>query len=173
MKIVLLGYMGSGKSTVGKKLADLLEYPFMDLDSQIEVATGKSISDIFSENGEIYFRRKESECLKVSMEKRQDLVLATGGGTPCYGANLSYVQGLEDVITIYLKVALPELTDRLFKERDSRPLIGHLNSKELLNDFIRKHLFERAFYYNQASMVIDTDGLAPKNVAEKIVASLF
>ncbi|QNJ96635.1 shikimate kinase [Constantimarinum furrinae] len=173
MKIVLLGYMGSGKSVVGEQLATTLNYSFLDLDNEIEKNAGMPISNLFSEKGEIWFRRKENEILKEIIQQDPKLVLATGGGTPCYGDSSSFIQLEKDVISIYLKTSLDELTHRLFSETTHRPLIAHLESKEALKDFIRKHLFERAHYYNQADLVIETDGKPVNAIVEIIVARLF
>ncbi len=173
MKVILLGYMGSGKSSVGKSLALKLNFPFKDLDSEIERAEGKAIAEIFSQKGEIYFRKKENSILKNLLSEKRNLVLATGGGTPCYGDAMDVMVGNEDVITIYLKNSIATLADRLGSETEKRPLISHLTSKEALSEFIGKHLFERAYYYNQASMVLETDGLSIEEVVQKIVQKLF
>ncbi|WP_026450768.1 shikimate kinase [Aequorivita capsosiphonis] len=172
MKIVLIGYMGSGKSTVGKKLAEVLGIPFMDLDTEIEKQTNTSISEIFSKKGEIYFRRIESEVLKKLLSQSESYVLATGGGTPCYGDNMAFMTKA-DLMTIYLKTPLDVLTSRLFLEKESRPLLAHLKTRDDLNDFLRKHLFERVYYYNQSKYVVET---IPENIeetVEKIVLKLF
>jgi len=173
MKIVLLGYMGSGKSTIGKLIAETLGYTFKDLDAYIEKKEEMRIPDIFSEKGEIYFRKKETAYLKAILKENNNIVIATGGGTPCYGDNIETLLDSEDVLTVYLKASIAILTDRLFEELKQRPLIAHLETKPLLNDFIRKHLFERAFYYNKAKIVQDTDFDTPKKITEKLVAKLL
>ena len=92
MKITLLGYMGSGKSTVGKELAHALHIPFKDLDDYIIEKEGMSIKEIFQEKGEIYFRLQESRYLKELLHAKEDLVLALGGGTPCYADNMNAIK---------------------------------------------------------------------------------
>jgi shikimate kinase len=92
MNIVLLGYMGCGKTTIGKILSKITGKKFIDLDSYIESKTNLSISDLFSLKGEIYFRKLESDCLKVIMAKHDNIVLSLGGGTPCYSNNLTLIQ---------------------------------------------------------------------------------
>jgi shikimate kinase len=170
-KILLIGYMGSGKSTVGKLLSQKVSLPFVDLDQMIEKTTGLSISQLFEKKGEIYFRNKEKEVLFDLLNSLDSMVIASGGGTPCYGDTMEKLQAFPNVSTVYLNVALDVLVDRLYKERKDRPLIAHIDDTELLKDFVRKHLFERAYYYNQADHVIDA---ANKNKSvEKIVASLF
>lgn len=173
MKIVLIGYMGSGKSTIGEKLAEVLRIPFMDLDSEIEKQEKSSISTIFSSKGEIYFRKVENRVLKEILLKEERFVLATGGGTPCYGDAMSFLAAQDDVTSIYLKTPLDVLTMRLFSEKEKRPLLSHLQTEEELNDFIRKHLFERAYYYNQADLLIQ-NGMEDIDIAiETIVSKLF
>jgi len=173
MKLVLLGYMGSGKSSVGKSLSETLQYPFIDLDDYIETSEGMAISQLFQEKGEIYFRRNEATALTKIISEENKIVLATGGGTPCYGTIMADLLADESVVTIYLKNSLETLTERLFVEKSERPLIAHLETETLLNDFIRKHLFERAYYYNQASIVLPCDGLSPEEIVEKLILKLF
>lgn len=173
MKIVLLGYMGSGKSSVGKKLAKVMGIPFKDMDDEIEKQEGISISKIFSEKGEIYFRKVESEVLQSILIKPDGFVLATGGGTPCYGDSMNLILEQEDVISVYLKTPLDVLTTRLFSQKENRPLVAHLKTEEELNEFIRKHLFERAYFYNQAGLIIKNDEESVNDTVEKIILKLF
>ncbi len=164
--------MGSGKSSVGRNLAASLNLPFIDLDLEIEKEEGTSVSNIFSEKGEIYFRKKENTVLKDQFLNLDNFVLATGGGTPCYGDVLPFMLSQEDTTVIYLKASLEVLTARLFKEKEQRPLVAHLKSKEAINDFIRKHLFERAFYYNQASIIVNNDFEAISETVKEIKLKL-
>ena len=173
MQLVLLGYMGSGKSSVGRLLSKSLQFGFKDLDSCIETAEGITISEIFENKGEIYFRKKEAIVLNKVLSEKNKLVLSTGGGTPCYGTIMHDLLARENVITIYLKNSLETLTHRLFEERNERPLIAYLETKELLKDFIRKHLFERSFYYNQAALILKCDGLSQEEIVEKLILKLF
>lgn len=165
--------MGSGKSSVAVLLAKALGYRKADLDLEIESVEKTSISELFQTKGEIYFRRKEAAVLNFLLSEENKIVIATGGGTPCYGNVMEDLLEDEEVVTIYLKNGLETLTDRLFSEKDSRPLIAHLKDRSSLNDFIRKHLFERTYYYSRARMAIDCDGLSPKEVVEKILLRLF
>src|SRR5690606_13294574 len=173
MKIVLIGYMASGKSFVGKKLAAVLGIPFKDLDAEIENQEGKSIPKIFSEKGEIYFRKVENEALKQIISKAEDFVLATGGGTHCYGNSMDLILSQKDVLSIYLKTPLDVLVARLLSEKENRPVVAHLDTEEKLNDFIRKHLFERSYYYNQAALIIDNGNESVNDTVEKIILKLF
>ena len=173
MIVVLMGYMGSGKSTVGKELATVLNYNFLDLDDYIIDKEKASVFDIFKTNGEIYFRKKETEYLKELIESSQNLVLALGGGTPCYGNNIDLLTHNVNIELFYLKLSIPLLTKRLFEERQKRPLISHLNSEDKLMEFIGKHLFERVQYYNQAEYTIDTDNKSKQDVIEAILTRLI
>ncbi|MFT5436339.1 MAG: shikimate kinase [Ulvibacter sp.] len=173
MKLVVIGYMGSGKSTVGIELATALGYKFIDLDSHIEFLEDKPISKIFKEKGEIYFRKLENQILKDLVSSENNAIISTGGGTPCYGNTMEFLSSQEATVTIYLKSSLTVLADRLFMERVNRPLIAHIDDKVTLIDFIRKHLFERSFYYNQAKLSIDTENASVGEIVEKIVSNLF
>ncbi len=165
--------MGSGKSTIGKELATLLKYNFLDLDDYISEKENATISDIFKDKGEIYFRKKETEYLKEIIDSYNDIVLALGGGTPCYGNNLKILNDDKKVVTIYLKLSIPLLAKRLYSERDNRPLISHLSSEEELLEFIGKHIFERTQYYNQAQHIITTDHQTKKDILEAILLELI
>lgn len=157
MKIILVGYMASGKTTVGQLLSERFDLPFLDLDQEISKKQGMSVAEIFQRKGEIAFRKMEMKVLEELMSENRSYVLSLGGGTPCYGNNLDVLKQTPDVRMVYLKASLETLTARLMKERMSRPLISHLESKDLLEDFVRKHLFERAYYYNQSEIIVDAN----------------
>lgn len=171
--IVLLGYMGSGKSLIGKKLARIINQPYLDLDQLIEEAEGITVSQIFSQKGEIAFRKSEAKVLQTTLDDHTQGVLALGGGTPCYAGNMDRILKAEGVVSIYLKANLEVLVERLWSERQQRPLIAHTTDRESLKDFIRKHLFDRSPYYMQANLRIDTSRQSPDEVVAKIVAELF
>ncbi|MDC7999188.1 shikimate kinase [Gilvibacter sediminis] len=171
--IVLLGYMGSGKSLIGKKLAEVLQWPYCDLDVLIEQEAGQSIPEFFKEKGEIKFRILESQVLQQQLADPKNQVLALGGGTPCYAGNMDKLLAAKGVQTIYLKTQLDTLLQRLWPERAQRPLIAHLENKDDLKDFVRKHLFDRSPYYMQAEHRIDTSEQSAEEVVKAIVAQLF
>ena len=173
MKLILLGYMGCGKSSVGFELATKLGYKFIDLDKEIELLEGLSISELFKMKGEIYFRKIENLILKSIIDSEENIVISTGGGTPCYADTMEYLSNCDSCISIFLKTSLQILSDRLFVEKQDRPLISHIEDKLTLTDFIRKHLFERSFYYNQAKFIVDTKEASVEGIVEKIVAKLF
>ncbi|WP_149275351.1 shikimate kinase [Pareuzebyella sediminis] len=166
MKIVLLGYMGSGKTTVGKEVAKRMELAFLDLDAYIESSEKMSIPEIFNQKGELYFRKKEHQYLQEVLREEDNIILSTGGGTPCYVHNLDTIYEHTDTV-VYVKVSIEELVRRLAKEKAERPLIRQIADTDL-PEFIRKHLFERAFYYNQARYVVVADGKSPQIIAEEI-----
>lgn len=167
MKIFLLGYMASGKSTIAKKTAKSLELKSIDLDEYIAENEGDSINDIFNTKGEIYFRNKEEYYLKELAESEKGFVLALGGGTPCYANNINLI--IQNGISIYLKASVQTLNDRLVLERSQRPLISEL-SDEKLKEFIAKHLFERAPFYEKSQHTIVIDGKTSNEITAEILA---
>jgi len=172
MNIVLLGYMGSGKSTIGQILARKLNYNFIDFDDFLQEREKMTIKEIFNVKGEIYFRKLENKYLKEVLEIQPASVISLGGGTPCYGDNMEIIKDSGHA-TVYIKVAVEELTARLWKARAARPLLAHQDTPEKMDEFVRKHLFERSFYYNQASVKVLVDGRSALKVAHEIKARLF
>lgn len=171
MKIILVGYMGSGKSTIGKNLSTFVRIPFYDLDKIIEEKEKKSIKSIFKDKGEIYFRKIESQIFNDFISENDNFVLALGGGTPCYANNHLALQN-EDVTSFYLKANVETLTERLHSEKEHRPLISSLN-KEELNDYVRKHLFDRSHYYLQSKNIITIENKSIEEIKNEILAILF
>lgn len=173
MNIILLGYMGCGKSSIAKALAGKLKMNSIDLDDYIENQENKTITQIFTDHGEIYFRKRENHYLKQLLETHTNHIISLGGGTPCFAGNMELLKDNDQSKSIYLKTSLDELVDRLFIEKEKRPLIAHITSKENLKDFIRKHLFERSFYYNQAASIVSTDKKTVNEIAQEIESTLF
>ncbi len=163
--------MASGKSTVGQLLATQLKIPFIDLDDFIEAKEQLTIPEIFSQKGEIFFRRKEIECLKEILLKNNSVVLAVGGGTPCYGKNMDIIN--KDSISIFLNRSLDNTYSILSKpeHKNNRPLISDISITDL-KEFIAKHLFERLPFYDRAKLTINVDDKAPKRVVKDIVAMI-
>lgn len=172
MTLILVGYMGSGKSSVGLKLSKILNYNFIDFDSYIEKQVGMRVGEIFKTKGEVFFRKQEHVYLKDVVNKTNS-VIALGGGTPCYGTNLEIIKQGKFSKLIYLKASIPNLVERVFHEKSSRPMISHLNTKDELQEFIGKHLFERAPMYEQADITIKTDALPVHKVVEAILLQLY
>ena len=170
MKIVLLGYMASGKSTVGKKLSKLLDINFIDLDDYIIEKEKSTIKSIFKDKGEIYFRKIESFYLKEILNKNENFILSLGGGTPCYANNMQEINK-NNITSIYLQGSINTLVARLIKKKSKRPLIATLDDNKI-PEFVAKHLFERRFFYEQASKVIKIDSKSKKEVALELFDSL-
>lgn len=168
MIVVLLGYMGVGKTSVGKSLAAILDQKFVDLDSYITQKEQVEITELFRTKGEIYFRSLESKSLREIIQTKDDIVLALGGGTPCYADNMELLKNTKKVHTFYLKLSIFNLVERLFDKKKERPLIAHIQNKEQLTEYIGKHLFERSNYYSQADHVIDCNQKSIEEIALSI-----
>jgi shikimate kinase len=147
--IILVGMMSSGKTTLGKKLARLLNYKFVDLDKVIELDQGTDIPTLFSQKGEAYFRTIESKMLK-SLTANSRLVIATGGGAPCFFDNFEYIKILG--ISIFLDVPAADLAQRIKNHgKDDRPILSGALSIE---DELRKKIEERRHFYEQADISV-------------------
>ncbi|MEM7574591.1 MAG: shikimate kinase [Bacteroidota bacterium] len=156
MHIFLIGFMGSGKSYVGKRLANALQRPFSDLDDRIESGTGKTISAIFANEGELAFREQEAEYLR-KYKNNTPAIIACGGGTPCYHGNIDWMN--QEGLTIFLDPSLDLLETRLRPETAHRPLLAQQTD---LRRFLKTKLMERRPAYEKAQirMVVgnpDTD----------------
>ncbi|MGY3053458.1 shikimate kinase [Pedobacter sp. UYEF25] len=150
MKVFLIGFMGCGKSTKAKQLAQKLNCPVIDLDSEIEKRSGKSVADYFDEFGEAKFRQFETETLK-DFPYPDRCVVATGGGLPCFFDNIDWMRA--NGKTVYLEMKPAQLVSRL-QNRDKRPLIKNMNDEELLI-FIEGKLQERNKFYRRAEVIVD------------------
>jgi shikimate kinase len=162
--IFLIGFMGSGKTTMGRKLALRLGYAFMDLDHIVEAQEGMTIAEYFSMQGEDAFRKLESEVLKQT-NYPENAVVSTGGGLPCFFDNIQWMNTHGK--TIYIKLAPKTLADRLKNEKNERPVLDGKRGEDLVT-FIEQKLAEREQFYNQAAII--TDGLSL--TAEKVEAIL-
>lgn len=147
-------------------------YHFIDLDSLIAERESMSIPEIFDIKGEIYFRKKETEYLREQLQKDQEIIMALGGGTPCYGHNLDLIKE-SGIPTVYLRASVTTLFQRLQKEKQYRPMISHLNTDQDLMEFIGKHLFERQNYYNKADHIIDVNQKTASEVVSDLQQLLF
>ncbi|MDP4267400.1 MAG: shikimate kinase [Bacteroidota bacterium] len=162
MKIFLIGFMGSGKSTIGKRLAKLLDYSFVDMDLQIEKVMGKPVISIFSEDGEDFFRKTESEVLN-DLIKGDNIVIATGGGCPCHSDNMKLIN--QNGISIYFKMAPESLFQRLINARRERPLISSLSQDQLLV-YIKNTLNEREEYYLKSNFIVKGESLRAETLLD-------
>jgi shikimate kinase len=150
MRVILIGYMGSGKSSLGKRVARALGIPFIDSDAEISRITGKSTSEIFEQEGENHFRTLEKKLIQ-SLDPTESFVLATGGGLPCFNNLMAELNNLGT--TIYLKHSPQNLAKRLSVSKTNRPLIlNHIAAGTLL-EFIQDHLISREMIYNQAHLI--------------------
>jgi len=148
MCIYLIGFMGSGKTTLGQALAKEMGWSFLDLDDRIEELAGKSIPSIFREESEKAFRILEQQALHSTGEL-SNAVIATGGGTPCHFDNFDWIK--THGISVYLKASPTLLTQRLMAQQKHRPLLDNLSEEEL-SAYIHKMLEQRARYYQQADI---------------------
>jgi shikimate kinase len=146
--IVLIGFMGSGKTTVGKMLADVLHMEFLDMDSYIEKQQNCTIKEIFADRGEAYFRELESKTLSDILSKSKKMVVSTGGGAPCHFNGMDKIKS--ESLSVYLKVGRQRLVDRL-KEDTQRPLLQNKTDKELLT-FVKTTLGKRENDYLRADI---------------------
>lgn len=154
-KIVLLGYMGCGKSTIAQNLSKITQIPFLDLDICIEKRANLSIKEIFEQHGEIYFRKLEHEMFLELLQSSKNAIIGLGGGTPCYANNHLLLQR-DDIVSVYLKASIDTLYNRLVHNKSKRPLIANMDEDEM-KEFIAKHLFDRSFYYNHAQHKVAVD----------------
>nr|WP_285903423.1 shikimate kinase [Arenibacter sp. H213] len=166
----MIGYMGSGKSTIGKLLAKELKCRFLDLDDVLENNLGTSISELFKTKGEVFFRNKEHHFLNELLTEDSNFILSTGGGTPCYSGNMDSMLQYADAV-FYLKVSIPGLIERLIPEKEHRPLIKDIANEDL-PEFIGKHLFERNNFYLKANHIVECDNKSPQHIADEIIGLL-
>jgi shikimate kinase len=156
-RIFLIGFMGSGKSTLGLKLARQIAYKFIDMDQLIEETAGMTIPEIFSELGEEVFRKWEHDIL-MEVSQRDKVVISTGGGAPCHSDMIRIMNDFGT--TVYIQLSPEALAKRLQQSKTERPLIKGKSEHESL-DFIQKKLEERESYYKQATLTVNGINLQP------------
>jgi shikimate kinase len=167
LHIVLIGFMGSGKSTIGLLLAKHLKMPFIDLDQIIEGQEKMKIFEIFAIKGEAYFRKIENELLKDLLNSDQPVVISTGGGAPCHLDGMESIQ--KDSISFYLKVGKKRLLTRIFND-STRPLVA-TKTKSQLMEFIEVSLRERENIYKKANHILHAYD-HPKKIMGRILKYL-
>lgn len=151
--VILIGFMGSGKSTIGKKLAEELGVSFVDSDTSIEAKEGCSVSEIFEQKGEDYFREKEREFI-AGLDGMQPSVVSVGGGMPCFFDNMEQLKMKGKVF--YLNVSVMTLVKRVMAERATRPLLASLSDQEV-SAFVFDKLIERTTFYRKAHHIIPNE----------------
>lgn len=150
MRIFLIGFMGSGKSYTGKRLATALGYDFYDLDALIEAQEGCKIAAIFEEKGEARFRKLEQQTLHRTADW-EDVVISCGGGTPCFFDNMEWMNARG--VTIWLDPAVETMLSRLLRKPHKRPLLAGLDTEAQWMEFIERKLEERRPFYSRAQIV--------------------
>ena len=163
-KIILVGYMGSGKTLLGKSIAETLGIRLINLDSEIERQTGMSVGQLFEQFGENHFRNLEKEYLS-SFDVQESFVLATGGGTPCYNNQMEVLKALGT--TIYLQCSNETLFSRLKHERDHRPLIAGLSDEEL-RESIDVRMKQREAIYQLAQFTISEEDQHAETIINRL-----
>ena len=171
MQVFLIGFMGAGKSSVGKRLAARLELPFIDMDHAIEKQEGKSISELFENNGETHFRNLEREW--INGLNTESAVVSLGGGTPCQDEIMDLLN--KKGLTVYVKASIGILVSRLGNAKSKRPLIDEIkDDSEKLTSFVDSLLSEREVHYNRAKLIFDGSDVNAENLeklAEQILSS--
>ncbi len=162
MRFFLVGFMGCGKTYLSKQWGEAFGLKHFDLDEEIEKREGKLITDIFEEKGEAYFRKLEKRTLQTYLHL-DNMILATGGGTPCFLNNMKLLN--QSGVTIYLKSSPAELAARLKKEKQTRPLIANV-ADEVLEEFIAGKLKYREEYYNESMYHLFTRYIANENFSK-------
>jgi|KBSMisStandDraft_5_1062788.scaffolds.fasta_scaffold618461_3 shikimate kinase len=162
LRLFLIGMMGTGKSYWAQRIAASKNIDWMDLDAQIEKEALMTIKEIFETQGEIYFRNKEKEALH-QLTSFKNIVIATGGGTPCFHDNMKWMN--KHGITIWIDEPIEVLAERLKKEKAHRPLIKDLNDEELLH-FLSIKLSERSIFYSQCQHHLQAGTISAHSFAE-------
>jgi shikimate kinase len=163
MLIFLTGFMGAGKTTAGKKLASLLSYDFVDLDSRIEKETGLTVVELF-QSGEFKFREVEALVLR-NCAGLDNAVISCGGGTPCFHENLAWMK--EHGITIYIQLTAGALFHRLAASKQNRPLLAGKTDVELM-EYISETIKEREYFYRQCHYTVKGENLDVNEMLKEI-----
>ena len=163
MLVFLIGFMGCGKTTLGKSVAKKLNWQFIDLDHYIENLKESSIDKIFQTEGEEQFRKYEHEALLDIIETSHNIIISTGGGTPCYYNNIDIMN--KHGLTIYLETKVGVLQNKLTFSKRERPLLKNMNNKEL-TDYINKKLSEREPIYKKAKYILDAKSIRIDSIIE-------
>ncbi len=167
-RVFLVGYMGVGKTTIGKLLSRELDVEFIDLDKFIESRYRKTIQDIFAKKGEEKFRIIEREMLR-EIATFQNVLISTGGGTPCFYDNMDVMN--QQGITVYIKATVEQLVSRLLASKNIRPILQNKTPQEL-QSFVTAHLAEREEFYTKAKLTYTIERLVSVAHVNKSVAAI-
>ena len=162
--VILVGFMGAGKSTVGKLLAETIGVPFIDSDEWIADKEQATVSDVFATKGEAYFRQLEKAFLD-QLAHEQPAVIAVGGGLPCFGDNMLKLKELG--LVVYVNTSLQTLTQRLKNDSQNRPLLAAVKDEELFR-FVEDLISIRKVFYKMAHVIVPNESNKPKELVEKI-----
>lgn len=166
--IFLVGYMGCGKSTLGRRLARRLGVPFIDTDARVEEREGATVSDLFRYEGEQRFRKIEREVLDAAIAGNDSAVISTGGGLPVWGDNMARMNAAG--CTVYLRRSAENIAGRLSPYgRRKRPRLQGLNDEELVA-FMTRDMASREPFYSRAKLILACDSLPDDELVERIVA---
>lgn len=164
MRIYLIGMPGSGKTTLGKKLAEELQYAFVDLDIEIENGEGLSIPEIFENEGEEYFRRAEKLVLQKTTP--DNTVIATGGGAPCFFDNMEFINA--HGISVFIDTSVEEIAQRVLSQKGTRPLLSGVDEKEEMVSKLSKKRQDRIEYYKQAHITVNDSFINTADLSQLI-----
>ena len=164
MKIFLVGFMGSGKTVIGRRLAERIGFNFVDTDRFIEMQQGMTVSELFAQHGEAAFRKMEHDIL-LEIQKFDFAVISTGGGMPCYGDNMDIMRSGGKVV--YLKTSPQSLACRLQYSHNERPLIKGKTEAEL-EQYVVEKLNEREPFYSRAHIVVETDHFSMEELLQSL-----
>lgn len=170
-QIVLIGYMGCGKTSVAKHLAKKMSIDHVDLDTEIEKSEKLSIPNLFKKYNEIIFRKIEKRKLLDILDCKTNCVISVGGGTPCYFDNMKRICSTTKNV-FYLKTSNEILANRLFLSRNKRPLITKIRTIEKLIEFVAKHIFERSSFYQLSHHIIITNDKSIDQISKEIILAV-
>ena len=160
MIVFLVGMTGSGKSTLGRELAELMSFDFVDMDEEIVKDQGMSIEQIFNRKGENYFRTLESNFLKLALFRDSNCIISTGGGVACFNENMKLINSCKYAVSIWLNVSAEEIGSRLFQtpNKENRPLVKGKSLNELI-EFAKNKIEERRSFYELSTYTASSDSL--------------
>lgn len=166
--VIILGYMGCGKSSIVKYIGDLLSIKYVDLDDYIVRKERRTISDIFNLNGELEFRKIEHSALKNLLKSNEKFILSLGGGAPCYFDNMNLILNNSKNV-FFINTPNNILAQRLFKDKSKRPLLYSIISEEKMLEYVSKHLFERLPFYNKAHYKINCKEKTVSEISKEVI----